>query len=118
MNEAELKSGLQKAWKRAEGTPPAFDETWAAAEARHAKSGFRRTALAGVAAAAALAVVIVLLPEQQVELTDEFLIADALMNSTSWTAPSDVLMPEHQFDIYREIPIPDPSTIAEEGSLL
>lgn len=94
MNEDELKSGLQKAWKRAGRTPPAFAETWAAAEARHARSGFQRKALAGVAAAAALAVVIVLLPEQQVELADEFLIADALMNSTSWTAPSDVLMAE------------------------
>ena len=118
MNEDELKSGLQKAWKRAGRTPPAFAETWAAAEARHARSGFQRKALAGVAAAAALAVVIVLLPEQQVELADEFLIADALMNSTSWTAPSDVLMPERQFDIYREIPFPGPSTISEEGPLL
>jgi len=59
-----------------------------------------------------------LLPEGPSELDDEYLIADALMNSTSWTAPSDSLMPQHQFDIYREIPFPDPSTISEEGSLL
>jgi hypothetical protein len=46
------------------------------------------------------------------------MIADALMNSTTWTAPSDVLMPDHQFDIYRDIPVLDQSTISEEGTLL
>ena len=118
MNEHELGKGLKEAFGKAEGTPPSFGETWGAAEARHARSGFRLKAVAGIAAAVVLAVAISFLPEQQAEMTDEYLIADALMNSTSWSAPSDVLMPEHQFDIYREIPFPDPSTISEEGSLL
>ena len=118
MNDEEMKEGLKKAFTAAERKPPSFSETMAAAESRQARSALRWKAVAGLAAAAVLAITVSLIPEQQADLGDEYLIADALMNSTSWTAPSDLLMPEHQFDIYREIPFPDPSTISEEGSLL
>ena len=118
MTDEELKEGLKKAFGAAEGKPPSFSETMAAAESRQARSGLRWKAIGVIAAAAILAVMVSLLPEQQPDLGDEYLIADALMNSTSWTAPSDSLMPEHQFDIYRGFPFPDPSTISEEGSLL
>ncbi len=49
---------------------------------------------------------------------DEFLIAAALLENTSWAAPSDVLLPQHRFDIYREIPAFIESTKLEEGTLL
>jgi hypothetical protein len=49
---------------------------------------------------------------------DEFLIATALLENTSWAAPSDVLLPQHRFDIYREIPAFIESTKLEEGTLL
>ena len=117
MNEDKLKKDLQDAFGVAETKPRPFRETWAAAEARHARVAFRWKAAACVAAAAVLAA-IVLTPGEQPELSDDYMIADALMNSTTWTAPSDVLMPDHQFDIYREVPLPNPSTISEEGSLL
>jgi len=116
MKQNDLKQGLERAFSAAEGTPPAFATTWAAAERRHAVSPRRQRAWAGLAAAVAvLAMTIVLWPSRQ---ADEFLITDALLNSTSWSAPSDTLMPEHQFDIYREIPFLDGSTNAEEGTLL
>ena len=118
MNDEQLKKELKDAFAAAEGKAPPFSELMAAAEARQAGSGLRWNLLGGIAAAAVLAVAVILWPEHQAEISDEYLIADALMNSTSWTAPSDSLMPEHQFDMYREIPFPDPSTISEEGSLL
>ena len=118
MNDEQLKKGLKDAFAAAEGKPPSFEETFAAAATRRGRSPLRWKAAAGLAAAVVLAVTVSLLPEQQAELSDDYLIADALMNATSWTAPSDSLMPEHQFDIYREIPFPDPSTFSEEGSLL
>lgn len=118
MNDDELKIGIRAAYEAAEGTPPPFDEAWAAAEARAARPDRARW-LAGVAAAALVAVVTMALwPAQQADLGDDYLIADALMNSTSWTAPSDVLLPDHQFDIYGTFDFPAPSTQLTEGTLL
>ena len=120
MSDKAIKDALRSAYRSAERTPPPFDAVWAAAERQHAETGRRRFRVqGGLAAAIALAALSILLwPRQEAELTDEFLIADALMNSTSWTAPSDSLLPEHQFDIYRDIPVLAPSTNSQEGSLL
>lgn len=119
MNDEQLKNELQSAFDSAEGKPPLFKETWAAAETQHARNRQRNKAVAGLAAAAAvLAVTVLLWPAQQAEITDEFMIADSLLNSTSWFAPSDALLPEHQFDIYRDIPVLNGSTISREGTLL
>ena len=100
----------------AEGKPPSFEETMAAAERQTGRSGARLKVVAGIAAAVVAA--LVLWPTREPELTDDFLIADSLMNSTTWTAPSDALMPEHQFDIYQETPFLNESTISPEGTLL
>ena len=119
MNEDQVQKGLQDAFQLAEGKPPSFDAVWAAAEARHRRSRRRLRVISGLAASVAvIGITVGLWPGQQADLTDEFLIADALMNSTSWTAPSDALMPEHQFDIYQEIHFLIESTNSEEGSLL
>jgi hypothetical protein len=119
MNEDQVRKGLKEAYQSAEGKPPSFDSVWAAAEAAHGRSRNRLKVVGGFAAAVALiGITVSLWPEQQAELPDEFLIADALMNSTSWTAPSDSLMPEHQFDIYQDIPFLIESTKSPEGTLL
>ena len=119
MNEQELKNALGKAYRSAEGTPPPFADSFAIAEDRYRASRRRLRWVGGLAAAAAaVAVTAGLWPGPQAPVDDEFMIADALMNSTTWTAPSDVLMPDHQFDIYRDIPVLDRSTISEEGTLL
>lgn len=119
MSDETIGKALQDAYRTAEGKPPPFDAVWAAAEARHATTQRRFRVVSGLAAAAAvMAITVIFWPGQQAEMTDEFLIADALMNSTSWTAPSDALMPDHQFDIYQGIPLLDASTISQEGSLL
>jgi len=123
MNEQEIKERLKQAARAVQqDDTPSFDETWVVAESHFVKSrsGYRRYgAVATIAAAIALAALtIVLWPAQQAELADDYFIADALLNSTSWTAPSDALMPEHQFDIYQGIPLLDESTKPYEGSLL
>lgn len=118
MSDLEIQKKLKRAFAAAQAKPPPFDEVWAKAEAAGLRS--RRYRLwAGIAAAAAVvAVVAGLWPAQEGELADDFLIADSLLNSTSWSAPSDMLMPEHQFDIYQDIPVLMESTQTQEGSLL
>lgn len=123
MNEKEIREKLKQAAQAAQqDDTPSFDETWVVAESHfvQSRSRYRRYgAIVSIAAAIVLvAITIALWPAQQAELTDDYFIADALLNSTSWTAPSDALMPEHQFDIYQGIPLLDESTNTYEGSLL
>lgn len=99
--------------------PPPFADVWAAAERQNKLSRKRYTGIVGVAATIALAVsAFGIWSANKTDVVDDFLIADALMNSTQWSAPSDLLMPEHQFDIYQDIPLLLESTDTQEGSLL
>lgn len=117
MTDEELKQSLKCAFASAEGKPPDFERTLGAAES----SLRRKRTLMRIAtgtAAAALALFLGIWSSEAPQSSDEYLIAEALMNSTTWSAPSDVLMPERQFDIYRDIPFPVPSTNLQEGTLL
>jgi hypothetical protein len=119
MKEADIRNSLKPAFDREQARDaPGFDALWAKAELAYGKQ--RKTRLfSAVAAVLAMAVIAATLwPSQQAELHDDYLIADALMNSTLWSAPSDSLMPEHQFDIYQEIPFLIESTNSLEGTLL
>ena len=99
--------------------PPVFDDVWCAAEQRHQRSRRRYATFSGVAAAlAVVAVVAGLWSSQQAGMNDDYLIADSLLNSIQWSAPSDALMPQHQIDIYQEIPFLMESTDLYEGPLL
>jgi hypothetical protein len=98
---------------------PAFGKVWAAAESQNLTERRRYAAFSGMAAALAMvAIVAGLWSTQETGISDDFLIADSLLNTTQWSAPSDVLMPTHEFDIYREIPFLMESTDPEEGTLL
>ena len=122
MNESELKDVLQDAARRQDGASvPDFDTVWVAAEARHARQRKQRFVLGGAAAAAALVLAVLVSIGPDIgpsQPADEYLIADALMNSTQWRAPSDALLPQYRDDIYSEIPLLMESTNMEEGSLL
>lgn len=120
MQEDDIRNLVKPAFDEAQsGNAPDFGKVWANAEAAYSQSQRHYKIFGGVAAAIVVAVVSAgLWSTQQAELSDEYLIADALMNSTLWSAPSDLLLPEHQFDIYQEIPILDESTNALEGTLL
>jgi len=120
MNEDEIREVLKKAHDSAQPAQSSlFADVWDAAEERLGRSRKQYRAAGGIAATiAVMAIVAGFWPDQQPELSDDFLIADALMNSTSWSAPSDVLIPQRQFDIYQEIDFLNGSTNGQEGTLL
>lgn len=96
---------------------PTFAETWRAAEERYARRRRRYGMLAG--AAAVVAMVFVGLQLQTSPTADvNYIEVDELLGSTSWTAPSDVLLPRHEFDIYQELPSLIESTDTAGGTLL
>jgi hypothetical protein len=98
---------------------PAFDKVWAAAESQHLNERRRYATFSGVAAVLAMvAIVAGLWSTKETGISDDYFIADSLLNTTQWLAPSDALMPIHEFDIYREIPFLMESTDLEEGTLL
>ena len=115
-----LKETIRQAFDSKTGeTIPEFDATWSAAEARFRTSKRRYRIMTGVAASAALlAIVLSMQFSQQSPQLLEFDLATALMTSTQWHAPSDVLMPEHRFDIYRDVPELIPSTDFTKGLVL
>ena len=115
----EIRAALQASQRQADGRAPDFNRIFGVAErqsrARH------RFQLAGLAAAAAIAVIALsLLPAQE----EEFVYVDLeeLTATTQWSAPSDSLLPQHQFDLYRDLPgmfdSTDMSTNSYEGALL
>lgn len=120
MSDRELRQKLKQAFDvRNTVEAPEFDSVFAEAERSYSRPRRRYLAYGGIASA--IAIVIVSLSNWQARdtvATDEFLIADSLMNSTGWSAPSDALMPIHRFDIYQEIPLLMESTDLQEGSLL
>jgi hypothetical protein len=120
MNEDDIRKFLNPAFDEALRTDsPSFERVWANAETAYGYAQSRYRVFAGIAATVAvLAIAAGLWPAKQAEPGDDYLIADAIMNTTLWFAPSDSLLPEHQFDIYREIPFLDESTNALEGTLL
>ncbi len=120
MNEEDIRKSLRPAFDEAESSEvPGFNEVWGNAEIVLGDSARRNKVFGGIAAAiVVMGLVASLWPAQRSELSDDYLIVDALLNSTSWSAPSDSLMPEHQFDIYQEIPFLIESTISQEGTLL
>lgn len=117
MNDNDIRQGLKDGQAIAEaGRVPEFDRVWADAHRRLA-SRRRRRAAGGLAAAIALtALAAVLLPSRQPVW--EFVNPEDLVTSTSWQAPSDVLLPEHRIDIYEEIPVLIESTEIDGGTLL
>lgn len=109
-----LRTRVREAWPEP-AQLPAFHSAWAMAERRH--RGRRHKYGMGAAAAAVAAAVIVLMnsgapvAERYIELAD-------LMDSTYWTAPSDALLPDREFDIYQDLPELFESTEPAEGALL
>ena len=117
--ERSLRDALQQGQAQAEaGRAPDFDDLFAAAEATAARRRRRVVAGGGIAAALALVATALVVQLQPVERDWQFVDPDEFASSTSWSAPSDVLLPEHRFDIYGEIPVLIESTGTNEGALL
>ena len=116
MNDQDLANAVRDSAAK-EATAPAFDEVWANAEARYHQSRRRYSWLAGAAAAVAAAVIVLNIGAPP-ENTIKFIEMAELMDSTSWAAPSDVLLPDHQIDLYQDLPTLIESTKPAEGALL
>lgn len=99
--------------------PPHFDAVFGRAEAEYHWRTWRRylTVAAAVASVAAVAVALLILAPEEAPLPEPLRVT-GLLDSTSWAAPSDVLLPEHEFDIFEELPGPMESTESAEGALL
>ncbi len=99
----------------ADASLPAFDDVYGRAQRRVAASRRRRRSAFGLAAAIALAAL--LLPSQSPESPG--LISDEeLFGTTSWSPPSDVLLPSRETDIFYELPALPGSTKPAGGALL
>ncbi len=113
-----LQNGLRRAQQEAErGRTPDFDTVWAAAEKR-AITGRKQGWMVASAAAATIIAVITVGLLRPAEREWRYVNPGEFESSTSWSAPSDVLLPDHRVDIYREIPVLIESTKTEEGALL
>ncbi len=113
-----MKNELSKAWRAVDSeTVPPFAKTWRAAEKRYAARRHAYRRLASAAAVVAIVVVAANLRSPPVA-QDSYIEAAELLGSTSWSAPSDVLLPEHQIDLYQDMPALIESTKVAGGALL
>ena len=113
----DLCEALGSAQREADGVAASFESVWAAAERRSKqRRGPKVAQIAALTAglAALLALGLLSPGDDSVRYVD----LDELMGSTSWSAPSDFLLPERRNDIYREIPLLFESTESTGGTLL
>jgi len=115
-SDQELANAIRQA-NSADSEAPSFGKVWSAAEQRYQRSRRRYASLASAAAMVA-AVIVVLNAGQPTVNHGEYIERAELLDSTSWAAPSDVLLPIHDFDIYRDLPALMESTKPAEGALL
>lgn len=117
-NDVRMAEECRRAMPQA-GDVPDFDAVFAGAERRYRRARQQRMRYGAAAAIAALLVSTLMLVDRDEPQPggDYIKIAD-LMNSTQWTAPSDVLLPRHEIDLYRELPAMPASTEPAHGALL
>ena len=110
-----LRSILQPLQQSEDSVAPSFDAIFLAAENQVRNTSRKRyLSLAGAGAIAALVFALVPVNEDELIYVD----LEELIASTSWSAPSDSLLPHHEFDIYRGLPRLIESTDTDEGALL
>lgn len=113
-----LRDELRAAQARAERDHvPDFETIWTAATAQAGIVRRRQRLFVGSAAAAAVVAIafgLLVSPEEEWRYID----ADELLETTVWSAPSDSLLPDHQFDIYEDFPVLIESTETYGGPLL
>ncbi len=108
-----LRDVVRKTWPASRSS--SFEETWQASRERH-KAGRRKYGYFASAAAIVAAVFVAL--NMQASTEPPYIEVAELLESTYWTAPSDALLPDRQFDIYQDMPEIFESTEPAGGSLL
>jgi len=116
MNDQELANAIKRASPGVASVPD-FSEVFTRAEAQQRATRRRRFGVAGGGIAAA-AVLIMLNNGPLIEPETNFVQVSDLLETTSWAAPSDVLLPAHTIDIYEDLPTLTVSTTPVEGALL
>lgn len=117
-DDKQLADAIKQSSPAATPVPP-FDAVFERAEAEFERRVRRRYLSVAGAVASVLVIAVVLLVYAPDETPrPEPLQITGLLDSTSWVAPSDVLLPEHEFDIFEELPEPMESTEPAEGALL
>lgn len=112
-----LREAVNRAWRTAAGGDHvSFADTWRAAEQRHA--GARRRYRRFATVATLVAIVVIGLKLQGPSEGPSYIEIAELLQSTSWSAPSDVLLPDREFDIYQDMPVLFESTEPAGGTLL
>ncbi len=112
-----LREQLRQAWQQRSGDEvPPFDSVMRAADSRRASTLRQRRWSAAAAAVIVTAVIAVYLQTPRQE--SHYIEVAELLDSTYWTAPSDVLLPDREFDIYQDMPELFESTEPAEGALL
>lgn len=101
------------------GDVPPFDTVFAGAERRYRQARRQRVRYGAAAAIGVLAVATFLAVDRDTAMPrGDYVEIAELMNTTQWTAPSDVLLPRHEIDIYGELPAIPASTKPAQGALL
>ncbi len=106
---------LRRSLSRPEVDAPPFDTVFERAQRHYLASRQRRRAVAGLAAAAALTA---LLLQWQLPASPGLVAEDELFGSTSWSAPSDVLLPPRRTNLFNDLPELRKSTKPDGGTLL
>jgi hypothetical protein len=98
-----LRQRVYQSWQRneIEDVPP-FDDVWQRAEGRFATS--RRQYGRVAAVVLALGVIAAVFGVRPAVEEPTYIEMAELLNSTYWAAPSDVLLPQREFDIYQDLP--------------
>lgn len=103
----DLGQRVARAMRAQDEDAPAFDALFATARERAVNRRSRHRAALAIAAAASFAVLVVSWPQNE----SPGLISDQeLLGTTSWSAPSDVLLPKRQTNIFDELPALPEST--------
>ncbi len=120
MNDEKLRQKLRESLQSMQGGDvPAFDAMWANAEKQHGTTRLHYRRIAGLTTAAAVAATAFMLwPLNANHAVDTYLTVEDLLSTTQWVAPSDVLLPEYQFDIYDDLPVLIEAIEFDEGSFL
>jgi len=102
-SDEKLRQSVREAWPgdRAEDAPT-FEDVWQRAEMRVATSRRHYARLAAVVVA--LGVVAAVFGVRSTVEEPQYIEMAELLNSTYWSAPSDVLLPQREFDIYQDLP--------------
>ena len=111
----ELERQLKRVLQTGDSAAPAFDDVYASAGSRLVNRRLRRRAALATAAAASVAILVTFLPTNE---TPGLISEDELLGTTSWSPPSDVLLPARHTNIFDELPALPESTVPVGETLL